>query len=43
MKNGKSFFKTEAVLNVVVHYGLLLLSLLALLFSLLVGWLGGRG
>ena len=39
MKGGKSFFKNEAVWTTVVHYGLLLLSLLALLLSLLVGWL----
>jgi hypothetical protein len=37
MKGDKSFFRKEAAWTAIVHYGLLLLSLLALLFSLLVG------
>jgi len=39
MRNGKSFFKTEAEWNALIHYGLLLLGLLTLLVPVLVGWL----
>ena len=39
MKTRKSFFKTEAVWNVIIDYGLLLLALLlGLLLTQLIGW-----
>lgn len=40
MKGGKSFFKTEAVWNVIIDHGLLLLALLVgLIITELSGWL----